>query len=111
MRKFVPIAQRKPLEKKLEADNRSWAQKEGWFETKVMKTSTDGFPDRFYARALPQDVCTHCGRGRVVVMEWKREGKEPTPIQKKRIAELRAAGVEVYVVDSVKDARKILGKR
>lgn len=108
MRKFVPILKRKKLEKKKEADNRSWAEKLGWFVTKIMRTSTDGFPDRFYARCREQDRCPHCGRGRVVLMEWKRDGKEPSDIQAVRIRQLIEAGVEVYVVDDEKMAKKIL---
>lgn len=62
-----------------------------------MKTSTDGFPDRFYAK-----------NGRVVLIEFKRDGKEPTPIQYQRIKELQNAGVEAYVVDNETDAKRIL---
>lgn len=111
MRKFRPIAERVPLEKDIERDHRTWAQKFGWFVTKIMRTSTDGFPDRFYARCSDADRCPHCGRGRVVLIEWKRHGQEPEPLQAQRIKELREAGVEVYVVDNLKDANKILGMK
>lgn len=111
MKKFKPIAERVPLEKEVERDHRTFAQHLGWFVTKIMRTSTDGFPDRFYARCREQDRCLTCGRGRVVLMEWKRKGKEPEPLQVQRINELRAAGVEVYVVDSLKEANEILGLR
>lgn len=81
----------------------------GWFVDKIMRTSLNSFPDRFYARALPQDVCRTCNRGRVVLIEWKRDGKGPTPQQKLRHRQLRAAGVEVHVVDNIADANSILG--
>lgn len=109
MRKFIPIALRKKLEKTKEKDNRSWAERAGWFVTKIMKTSTDGFPDRFYARCNKQDRCPHCGRGRVVLIEWKRDGEPPSDIQEVRIKQLRDAGVEVYVVDNENEAKRILG--
>lgn len=109
MRKFVPIALRKPLEKTVEKKNRSWAKAAGWFVAKIMRTSLDGFPDRFFARCQRQDRCIFCGRGRVVLMEFKRDGKEPEPLQVQRIKELRDAGVEVYVVDNEREARRILG--
>ena len=105
MRKFVPINERVPLEKEVERDHRTLAQKAGWLVEKIMRTGGGGFPDRFYARA---DRCPHCGRGRVVLMEWKRHGKEPEPLQQKRIKELIEAGVEVYVVDNLKEANRIL---
>jgi len=111
MRKFKPIAERTPLEKKVEQDHRTWAERLGWFVTKVMRTSTDGFPDRFYARNHDADRCPYCRRGRVVLIEWKREGESPTPIQEQRINELRQAGVEVYVVDNERDAKRILGAK
>lgn len=111
MRKFKPIAERVPLEKEIERDHRTWAQHLGWFVTKIMQTSTPGFPDRFYARNREADRCPHCGRGRVVLMEWKRSGEGPESHQEQRINELREAGVEVYVVDNLKDANKILGLR
>jgi hypothetical protein len=109
MKKFVPISKRVPLEKEIERDHRTFAQHLGWFVTKILATSTDGFPDRFYARNREADRCPHCGRGRVVLMEWKRPGGSLEPLQEQRITELRVAGVEVYVVDSLKDANKILG--
>lgn len=109
MRRFVPFRKRVPLEKKTEGDSRSWAEIAGWFVTKIMRTSTDGFPDRFYARCREQDRCPHCGRGRVVLMEWKRKGTDLSPLQEQRINELRSAGVEVYVVRDLKEAKRILG--
>ena len=38
MRKFKPIMERVPLEKEVERDHRTWAQKAGWFaKEKVIK--------------------------------------------------------------------------
>jgi hypothetical protein len=111
MRKFVPFSKRKPREAKIERDNRNWAVKLGWFVTKIMKTSTGGFPDRFYARNTEVDRCPHCGRGRVILIEFKREDGETSETQDIRIAELRSAGVEVYVVSNDREAKKILGFR
>ncbi len=82
----------------------------GWFVDKIMKTARNGFPDRFYARAQPEDVCPCCGRGRVVLIEWKRPGGRPRGQQDKRIAELRAAGVEVYVLDNLEDADAVFDR-
>ena len=108
MRKYIPILKRKKLEKTKERDNRSWAERAGWFVTKIMQTSTGGFPDRFYARCEAADRCPHCGRGRVVLMEWKRDGEPPSALQLERVRQLIMAGVEVYVVDDEKMAKRIL---
>lgn len=83
-------------ESALERKDRGRAKADGWFVEKVMKTGRNGFPDRFYAKG-----------GRVVLMEWKRPGGVLSPQQELRIAELRAAGVEVYVVDNLEDAAAI----
>lgn len=81
----------------------------GWFVDKIMRTSLNSFPDRFYANGSPKHRCRTCNRGRVVLIEWKKEGKDATPQQKLRHKQLRNAGVEVYVVSSVDEANTILG--
>lgn len=102
-----------PREADVEGKDRDAAKRDGWFVEKIMKTGRNGFPDRFYARARPEDICPCCGRGRVILMEWKRpaSGKDRGGVlseqQKRRIAELQAAGVEVHVVDSLADAARI----
>lgn len=109
LRQFVPFRKRKSLEKTTERSFRDIAIEAGWFVEKIMKTSLSGFPDRFFARNRDEDRCIYCGRSRVVLMEFKRKGEDLSELQKKRIEELRAAGLEVYVVRSSKEARKILG--
>lgn len=74
-----------------------------------MRTSLSGFPDRFFARNRDEDRCPYCGRGRIVLMEFKRKGEHPDEQQAKRIGELMEAGVEVYIVRGTKEAKKILG--
>lgn len=85
-------------EKKLEADHRKIAKRNGWFVEKIMKTGRGGFPDRLYIKD-----------GREVHIEWKALGKKATPLQLERHAEMRAHGAEVYVVDNIDDANRILG--
>lgn len=97
------------LEKTLEAADRKAAKAIGWFVEKIMKAGRNGFPDRFYARAHPEDICPCCKRGRVLLIEWKRPGGVLSEQQKLRIAELRAAGVEVHVVDNLESARDARG--
>ena len=89
---------RMQLETDLEQNHRKRAIADGWFVEKIMRTARRGFPDRFYAK-----------RGRVVLIEWKRPGRGRVSAQQvKRHAELRAAGVEVHVVDSLAKAERIL---
>lgn len=85
------------LESELERDHRSRAIEAGWMVVKIMRASPNGFPDRLYLRD-----------GRYVLIEWKRPGKPATPQQIKRHKEIRAHGGEVYVVDNVVEANRIL---
>lgn len=85
-------------ESEIERKHRKLAVGAGWFCDKIMRTALNSFPDRFYAKA-----------GRVVLMEWKRPGQPTTKQQNLRHEQLRAAGVEVYVVWSIEEANRILG--
>lgn len=106
MRPRFSVASEADIERK---DSRA-ARAVGWFVEKIMRCGRNGFPDRFYARARPEDVCPHCGRGRVILMEWKDpDDGEVSAQQRHRHTELRAAGVEVHVVDNLEDARRIRG--
>lgn len=86
------------LESDIEQADRDSAKANGWFVEKIQKTGRNGFPDRFYAKG-----------GRVILIEWKKPGGRATPQQKRRHGELREAGVEVYVVDSIEHAKRIRG--
>jgi VRR-NUC domain len=89
---------RRQLETVIEQKHRRQAIASGWFVEKILSCARNGFPDRFYAKDR-----------RVVLIEWKRVGEKLTPQQRLRHAELKKAGVEVYVVDNVLDANRILG--
>ena len=49
--------------------------------------------------------CLICYQGKFCAIETKRPGKKPTPRQELTIAEIRAAGGTVLVIDSVEAAR------
>lgn len=49
-----------------------------------------------------------CRDGRLLAIEVKRPGGHVTAIQKKRLAELEAAGASVAVVTSVDEVRSLL---
>ena len=91
---------RQQYESQLERKHREIAVNAGWFCDKIMRTSLNSFPDRFYAR-----------QGRIVLIEWKRPGQPVSKQQALRHDQLRAAGVEVYVVRSVEEANEILKLR
>lgn len=82
----------KQLEKDIEGDVCKYAKAKGWISVKVARTYPNGFPDRFYAKD-----------GKVILIEFKRDGEEPNVQQEKRIRELRGAGVTVHVIDNMED--------
>ena len=67
---------------------------------KFTSPSLVGVPDRIVL--LP--------KGRLGFVEVKAKGKEPRPIQVKRIKQLRDLGFKVFVLDDEKDIDKILNK-
>ena len=88
---------RKPeRESKIEKAGSDFAELRGWFEFKIMVASKKGIPDRFYAR-----------RGRQLFVEWKRDGEPPNAQQLKRHREMRAAGIEVHVLDNIEEAYEL----
>jgi hypothetical protein len=62
----------------LEQPAKAFAERRGWLYEKVTSASRRGWPDRFLARA-----------SKVVLVEWKKPGEEPTTQQLKRHRELR----------------------
>jgi hypothetical protein len=89
------------LESEIQSDIMDAAKALGWFVDKIMRCGRKGFPDLYLARQR-NGVKQH------KLIEVKRPGEEAEPQQKKRHRELRAAGVEVHVVDNVLDAKRIL---
>jgi hypothetical protein len=84
-------------ESQIEQRHRDIARKAGWRVYKIMRSSPNGLPDRLY-----------CRNRRFVLMEWKKPNGVLSAQQKLRHKELREAGIEVYVVDNVGDANRIL---
>ena len=74
------------------------AEAEGWFQRKLSWIGRTGAPDRFFAK-----------EGRVVLIEFKAPGEVPRADQVREHKRLRAAGVEVHVVDNVADGHRVLG--
>jgi hypothetical protein len=86
-----------PLESRIEARAVKQARKLGWLVFKMGQWSA-GWPDRLFMRS-----------DRYVWIEFKRPGKEPTPLQAKRHEELRQQGATVHVCTTWQDALQVLG--
>ena len=89
----APTPARKVLEKDIERTVCRVAREEGWYVRKFTSPAHRSVPDRLFIK-----------RGRVVFIEFKRPGGKTTPGQDREIERLRAAGVAVYVCDSVHEA-------
>jgi hypothetical protein len=74
------------------------AKSAGWLVRKAKWIGRRGAPDDIFAKG-----------GRVVMIEFKKPGKEATLQQKREHDRWRDAGVEVYVVNRITDGVRILG--
>lgn len=81
---------RKPKESALESKCVSWARDRGILVTKNDTRANAGVPDRVF---WPPG-------GRPLVVEFKREGEKPEPLQAGIIAALTRSGYTVVVVAS-----------
>lgn len=85
------------IESDIQGDAYDFAISRGWFAEKIEKARRKGFPDYIYIR-----------RGRVIFIEFKKPGEEPNAQQLKRHKEMRDHGAEVFVVDTLEEAKRIL---
>jgi len=83
-----------PLEKDEEAKFCRWARKEGFLVRKMNGLSERHWPDRMIL-----------GQGKVLFLEFKRQGGKLTPGQEAMIDELREAGFAADVVHSCEEAK------
>lgn len=78
----------------VERPAKSYAKKRGWWTAKFVSPGLRGVPDDVFIR-----------NGVVLFVEFKSdESKEATPQQKKRHREMIAAGANVHVVRTLKEA-------
>jgi hypothetical protein len=75
------------------------AEDDGWFAAKIRFLDRMGCPDHLFAK-----------EGRVLLVEFKAPGKVLEPHQQVMLWELQQAGIEVVVVDSVRQFKQeVLG--
>ena len=71
-----------------------------WLVYKFVSPSNRGVPDRLFIR-----------NETVFFIEFKAWNKIPTKLQKRVITKIRNQGVDVYVVDSIKQGKEIFDAR
>lgn len=88
------------LEAQIEKEVCRYAAAHGWLERKLRILGRKGAPDRWFFH--PSEG------GRLVVIEFKRPGEGPEPLQRREMTRLRDHGVSVHVVDSVAQGKALL---
>lgn len=73
------------------------AEAAGFMQRKVSYINRRGAPDRWLFGP----------GGRLIIIEFKREGEKPDPHQDREIKRLRDLGFEVHVIDNVADGRAL----
>lgn len=86
-----------PLEKVLERNLGKYCKDHGILYIKGKATGQKGFPDRMLIR-----------NGRVLFLELKRKGCNPSPLQLHWLSELRDHGISAEWTDSFEKAVKII---
>jgi len=81
----------KLLEKQIEERVCNYAKEKGWLTLKFTSPARAAVPDRLFISP----------RGKIMFVEFKREGKLPTPAQLREHARLRQQLCLVYVIDDV----------
>lgn len=73
------------------------AESAGFMQRKVQYINRRGAPDRWLFGP----------GGRLIIIEFKKEGEKPEPHQEREIARLRNLGFEVHVIDNIADGRAL----
>ena len=88
---------------KLESDTEdtvvSYATNEGCLTLKLNVWGRRGWPDRIFVF-----------RGKVLFVEFKREGEDLRKLQEYVHGKLREHGIKVYVVDNISDGEALIDK-
>lgn len=87
-----------PLEKDIERKVCDYAKSLGMLCYKFTSPSRRSVPDRMFITKA----------GVVFFIEFKRAGQKPTAAQEVEIGKIRATGVQVNVVDSVEQGKRII---
>jgi hypothetical protein len=86
------------LEKQIESAVCDYAKSKGFLAYKFTSPNRAAVPDRLFI--LPS--------GHMFFVEFKAEGKTPTPAQEREHTRLRQQNVQVYVVDNIDQGKDII---
>jgi len=83
------------LERDIEKAVKAYAESKGWLTRKWTSPGHAFVPDQIFINP----------NGRVLFVEFKREGAKPTPMQLREHEKLRKQGCDVWVIDSTAAGR------
>lgn len=86
------------LEKDIEREVCKYAEGKGLLQYKFSSPAHAGVPDRLFI----------VGAGRVFFIEFKSEGREPTPLQEREAGRITSHGVNCYLIDNVEDGKNVI---
>jgi hypothetical protein len=73
-----------------------FAEAQGYLVRKIQYVGRRGAPDRLFV-----------GRGKILVVEFKRRGKRPDVHQEREHDRFRGRGVPVHVIDNIEDGKAL----
>lgn len=85
------------LEKQVEVAVKEYARSKGCLAYKWVSPGHSFVPDGLF-------IC----KGNVWCIEFKAEGKKPTPGQLREHERIKAQGIHVYVVDNIKFGKEVI---
>ena len=86
------------IEKDIEKRVKVYAENHGWLTRKWTSPGHSFVPDQIFITPT----------GRVIFIEFKREGCKATPGQLREHEKLRKQGCEVYVIDSMEAGKELV---
>ena len=86
------------LEKDIERKVCDYAKDKGWLTYKFTSPNRMAVPDRLFITPF----------GRIVFIEFKREGAKPTPAQQREHERLVRQGCTVRVIDNVEAGKQLV---
>lgn len=86
------------LEKDIEKAVKRYAESKGWLTRKWTSPNHIGVPDQIFISPV----------GKIVFIEFKRDGGKATPMQLREHEKLRAHGCTVVVIDNVDDGKRVV---
>ena len=86
------------LERDIEKRVKAYAENNGWLTRKWTSPGHSFVPDQIFITPT----------GRVIFLEFKRDGGVATPGQLREHKKLREQGCDVYVIDSVDEGKRLV---